>query len=258
VVYHVASEHESEVWIHELDRGFSTQRLLLDKPWVIPSFLPDGRLAVATLSNRLSEAETRAYHISGRGEGELLADRAIIPVAPDVARYRFTLDLDLTARRAVYYYEDLDEPASEPVPVFESVTSEYPLELTRDGEWMIYTTDRTGERQLHLGAFPPQPSRDWAVTADGSNAGWFDEERERILFTRRDDGGRTALWSVSCQLTPAVELGRPVELLELPDGVKLQQLDPDGERFLVTVEDENRRSVLRLISNRGKGSADSK
>jgi hypothetical protein len=250
--------HESEVWVYDMERGFSTQRLLLDKPWVIPSFLPDGRLAVATFSNRMSEAETRAYHISGRGESELLADRAIIPVAPEVARYRFTLDLDLMGRGAVYYYEDLDEPASEPVPVFESVTSEYPQDLTRDGEWMIYTTDRTGERQLHFGAFPPQPSRDWAVTADGSTAGWFDEERERILFTRRDDGGRTALCSVSCQLTPPVELGRPVELLELPDGVRLRQFDPDGERFLVTVEDENRRSVLRLISNRGKGSADSK
>ena len=249
VVYTVESSDDIEVWIHELERGFATKRIQPAEGWAIPSFLPDGRLAVATLQIHSGKGETRVYQLSGGSEGERILDRAVVPVAPKTARYRFSMDIDLAGGEVRTVYEDLQASPIEKIPMLSAELREWPLALTREGEWMLYSTNRTGERQLHLGAFPPDSSRDWVVTADGSEEGYFDEERGRILFWRVDDDELSStLWSVSYQLSPTVKLGRPEKILDVPKGVELKQFDEANERFLVTVIDENLQWVLRLIS----------
>jgi hypothetical protein len=130
---------------------------------------------------------------------------------------------------------------------------EFPSDLTPDGDWLLYITERTGDQQLHLAPFPPVAGQDWNVTADGCQRGWFDVSRQRILFTRVDEEGDAMIWTVSCELTPEVRLGRPEPLVPVPRGVELQRFDPVGERFLGVAKEQVEELTLRLVTNWGEG-----
>jgi len=157
--------------------------------------------------------------------------------------------------RPAFYYEDLEVPGSEPRRILEEDSMAFLQSVSADGAWMLYTTDRAGESQLRFAAFPPDPSRDWVVAANGDSGGWFDEARRRILFRRADEDGRLVLWSASYESMPEVRLGRPEEIAAIPDGVRLHHFHSESERFLAIVEDAHEKLTLRLVTNWGMGDA---
>ena len=125
---------------------------------------------------------------------------------------------------------------------------------------MLYTSDATGDRQLHLAPFPPDPNRDWTVatlgrtdwSVNGPGGGsWFDEERDRVLFVNEGpdsipDAGRW-IWSVSFTHDPDVQLGRPEPLLALPKDLRISDFDAANLRFLGTANEQPTRIEVRLL-----------
>ncbi|MFT7542622.1 MAG: hypothetical protein ACI9K5_003602, partial [Gammaproteobacteria bacterium] len=242
-----------EVWVYEPERDLSTKRLQFDSGMVAPTFLADGRFAVSHISGAGGTIDSRAYPASGQGESGFLTDQMLVPTLRASSRYRFTLEFAKQFQEGQLFYQDLSDPAGEPVSLLEGQHQEYITDLSAESEWMLYVTERTGESQLHLAPFPPDPNKDWAVTADGCNRGWLDEARGRILFSRSDEEGRNAIWSVSCELDPGVRLGRPEELFKVPAGTTLHWFDGEGERFLVTGKDASEKVFLRLVTQWGEG-----
>jgi len=237
-----------EIWVHELERDLATKRFQFDSQMAAAFFLPDGRLAVFHFNDPSKPVETRAYPVSGQGEGEFLVDGMMFPNGPS-DHYRLTGGIDAATLESTQFYQDLSDPASEPVPfLVGGQHRELLMDFADDGEWILYTTNRTGEFQLHLTAFPPDLNKDWAVSGEGCERGWFDGVRNRILFMRPGDEGSESIWSVSCELTPEVRLGRPEELFQVPAGTELWTFDEESERFLIFATNASNKQSLRLVT----------
>ena len=91
---------------------------------------------------------------------------------------------------------------------------------------MLYSSTRTGARQIFLTRFPEVEQQEWSVSADGGVAAWFGDDNDEILFVNE-----RLVYRVAFESEPDVRLGVPEQLFELPANTKLTDFD-GSSRFL--------------------------
>ena len=221
------------IYSHDLERGLSTPIIKLDSPG-LPVPLPDGRIAVNLVMNGRGSL---VYSASGKGEPESLRDDFLMCTAPDASAWIWT-DRGWGAGSA---YWTTSPDAEEELPLFENDETCQFVSFSKDGQWILYGSDRADEQQVYLTRFPPEENQDWPVSARRANHAWFAEDGRSIVFT--DDYKSPSVYRVSLTLEPEVQLGTPELLFEAPQGSMIT--DFDGERFLGTIgEPPSERQVV--------------
>ena len=228
VLFRTYEGGDMEVWAHDLERGISTLLFASEGPG-IPIFLPDDRIAVATPDG------TKVYARSGKGEPEPLADRMLQHVSDDGSVWVWS------ERPGGDLIWSRDERCTDPSPLLAAQDNEVFQDLSSDGAWMLYSSKRTGEMQVYLSRFPPKATEDWPVSAKGSGAAWFLEDRSAIVFVDEEDPRTT--FRVSFEADPEVKLGLPEPLFAAEPGART--LDFDGvDRFLGSTQPAGRRELV--------------
>jgi len=215
-----ARDATSETWVHDVERGLSTPRIHRDDGAALSLFLPDGRIAVAPV---ITGTGTFVYPESGRGDPERHADW-ILGAAPD-GMLLVTSD---------WVFEGKRVRISGPPPgegervVLGGGHGEEFLELSRDGRWMLYSSEHAGKSQVYLTRFPPD-DEEWPVSADGGESAWFGDGAAEILFEHEGVVRRVAF-----EPTAVPALGVPERLSDLPSSVSLMDYDDEHGRFLAS------------------------
>jgi serine/threonine protein kinase len=218
IVFTTSEHKKSETWVHDVERGVSTVRITRDDGSAISLFFPDGRIGVTPITAK----GTFVYAPSGKGDPELL-DGPIWSVSPEGTVF---VTSGWTPPGASPYY--LSGPGVEGGKrlLLSGEHGELFHELSSDGEWMLYSSKRTGARQVFLTRFPPTEDEEWSVSAEGGEAAWFGDEGDEIFFVNE-----VVVHRVAFETEPVVRLGTPEPLFPLPANTDV--LDYDGSnRFL--------------------------
>ena len=128
------------------------------------------------------------------------------------------------------------EPASETL-IETEFTDAFP-EISRDGRWMAYHSNESGQNEIYVRPFPDIDTGKWQVSRGGGRRPvWAPDGRE--LFYRRDSD--LAMMVVPIETEPTFGPGNPGLLFEATDfpiqgGPRRFDIAPDGQRFLMTKE----------------------
>lgn len=112
---------------------------------------------------------------------------------------------------------------------------------SRDGKWVVYTTDESGHYEVMAQSVPPtgRPVR----IAPGAN-GRFSRDGRSIAFVNVD---LTEVWRVDVTPGPRLAIGTPRKIATLPADVSAIDSAPDLDRFLVAVPESKGTGAITLV-----------
>ncbi|MCH8270292.1 MAG: PD40 domain-containing protein, partial [Planctomycetes bacterium] len=157
-----------------------------------------------------------------------------------VFRYRTHIEPDTQDIYAVDLESDQDPV---PIAIVATSASEAGPSLSPDGEWLAYTTDASGTRQVVLQAFDPdrlgEPTRVFPVSFDGGRAPLWSPDGSELFFldTELDNlfGVEVTTGREMSITPPKLILGATdLNIGGVDDGMGWRPIDitPDGERFV--------------------------
>ena len=141
------------------------------------------------------------------------------------------------------------EEGGEPFPIQHSESTEEDAALSPDGRWLAYTSDKSGQFEIYLTAFP-QTGRSWQISAEGGVRPEWGTDNELYFLDFEDTLMKTTVEGQGDDISIAeirrlfrLEI-RPHLLFE-PGGYAVA---PDGERILVNrVLSDGTRDPIALI-----------
>ena len=171
----------TDVWLHDLERGTQTRLTTDPAQDRVPVWTPDG--------TRIAFGSTRA---SGRldvfwkgvdgGPDEPLAlapDRFLFPwsFTPDGRRLLMNDARDITV-------VDVAGPQTDAPLLADPAFNEATPELSPDGRWLAYRSNETGRNEIYVRPYPDLERNWWQVSSEGGNyPAWSRDGGE--LFWRR-------------------------------------------------------------------------
>jgi eukaryotic-like serine/threonine-protein kinase len=223
-----------DVWIRDFARGVLTRLTFCAATVVWPVWSPDGG-KIAYAHNGSGEFRTYIQSLAGQGQIDSLPHQRADNEGPaDWSRDgRYLLEdrsSAFTTWDVVVRSLDGDRAVK---PLVATKFVERQSRFSPDGQWVAYSSDESGRREVYLQAFPGPGRKLQVSTVGGSMPNWRADGRE--LYFR---GPEQTLMAVPIQLGPSPEIGTPVKLFRMPIfDVGFTQsryaASKDGSRFLV-------------------------
>ena len=244
VVTEWADPENTDVWIYDLERGTAT-RLTFDSAadWD-PIWTPDDERVIFASDRDGGPHNLYWKAADGTGDVERLTtspnDQEPSSFSPDGKILVFEENTNDPAQDVGSLSMD-GEPSVE--LLLDSQALEGDAEVSPDGRWMAYASDESGQPEVYVRPFPNVDEGRWPISAGGgSGPVWGPNGRE--LFYVRREGDITTLMVVSYDTEPTFRPGTSSAIFEGPyasqmslrGGVKLYDVSPDGQRFLMIRE----------------------
>jgi Tol biopolymer transport system component len=125
-------------------------------------------------------------------------------------------------------------------PLLQTPNNEQQPQLSRDGRWLLYPSNVSGQFEIYVRATPGSDAPVPVSTDSGFNAAWHPNGRE-ILFValRRDPAGKYPMMAAAFTPGSPPTIGRPRELFRFDNGdlpmactpFRCYDVAPDGQRF---------------------------
>jgi serine/threonine protein kinase/Tol biopolymer transport system component len=243
VVFSRGSGPRGDLWLRDLARG-AEQRFTTDlSSNGSPVWSPKGdRIAFA--SNRGGTAfNFNLYQkaASGTGQDELLLANGTFKYPSQWSRDgRFIVytEFDPKTKGDIWVLPMEGGADRKPVPFLHSEFDELHGQLSPDNHWMAYTSDETGQHEVHVRAFPASEFKKRISIAGGEQPRWRSDGRELFFI-----GGDRRMMAVAVKAVsgthPSLEAGTPQPLFEAHTfesaNSTLFEYDvtEDGKRFLL-------------------------
>jgi serine/threonine protein kinase len=227
--------------VMDRDRGLFTT-LFSGGLGAAPAWMTDGK----TLIFDGVDTERRAiYRISADGSS-----------APQVIRTT-SLNSHVTSAAGQYAVVMVNDPATsadlwllnlrnpeDMRPFKNTPAAERQGALSPDGQWMAYVSNESGRPEIYVEPVPGPAGRR-QISSGGEEPRWVRKGQE---ITYRNG---TKMMSVSVQIRPAFQLGKPVELFDRKFdrgfGVAGYDVTPDGQTFVMTRSEHPAPTEIRVV-----------
>jgi serine/threonine-protein kinase len=237
VVAVVAREPEANLWVWDLTRRILT-RITTDAALDIqPAWTPDDRWIVFA-SNRGGGRQSLWRQASdGSGNPERLTQTAFVQgtptVTPDGQHVLFS-QVTADGSRDIML---LTLATSQVTPVLRDRFTKNLAEVSPDGRWLAYNSNRSGRVEVYVQPYPITGAARWQISNGGGQSPTWARNGRELFYTTPDE----TLMSVSVQAAGTTwSAGQPVRVLEPgPWGFNTSRPSrhfdpaPDGRRFLV-------------------------
>ncbi len=146
------------------------------------------------------------------------------------------------------------------ISVFEETTSDILLQtefsetepaLSPDGNWLAYTSDRSGINEIYVSPFPNINESVWQLSVDGGRYPQWNPNGQELFYR-----GPSDLMTVDIKTAPNFEAGRAKKLFSHQSfvfyGLRNFDVDPTGERFLMVrkpSEDDFPNNRIVIVQN---------
>jgi Tol biopolymer transport system component len=229
----------ADVWVVDLVQGTETRLTTVQASDTVPVWSADGKRLVFS-SDREGTTNLYVRAADGAGQDELLLKTGERKAPLDWSRDGKFLLFSVSAPRSpdiwVLPMEAGPGGVRKPVPYLRTDSIEGSARFSPDGRFVAYTSDESGSIEVYVQPFDaasPEASgtgggRVRVSPTGGANPAWNSNGRELVYLTPD-----RKLWSVDVTLTPALRVGAPRLLSELPRGNGV--MTPDGQRILVGV-----------------------
>jgi serine/threonine-protein kinase len=239
---------DAGVWVHDVRRGGTIR--LAEGTSIAAIWSPDGRhvtfdwteFEAPNLFWRLADGSQPAERLTTRDDVEVPSTWSA-----DGQALIFTTGDALEVLK-------MGERVSEPLIDEDAVLH---AELSPDGRWLAYAAVDTGRFEVYVQPYPGAGGRVQVSTRGGWSPVWSNNGRELLYIEfRQDQNSEPHMMRVDFATEPILEPGRPEAVMEWVYGdsrpVRNYDVSPDGQRFLVSVAEEQvpqPRGHLRLIVN---------
>jgi Tol biopolymer transport system component len=234
---------ENGLWLYDLDRS-TLEPLSRGGEASGPIWSPNGRQVVFRwLEN--GQYSLRSQHVDGSAP-ETLTMTALYPASWSPQGNVLGVVLHSTPVNGVLTGWDLmvaslESESPGPRPLLQTADHEDSPDLSPDGRWLAYASNRTGRFEVYVQPYPG-PGPRTAVSVDGgSNPAWHPRGGELFYVTLPDADGKGRMMVVEFEAGLPPRIGTPRPLFQY-DPSELQMhcmptrcydVSPDGQRFYV-------------------------
>ena len=202
---------------------------------------------------------------NGSGKAELLLPSPTNPQIPADLSSTGTLvftEIDPKTRADIWYVSTPGEGTRTPERFLTTAANESQPQLSRDGRWLAYVSDESGQTEVYVRQFPSGPGFAQVSSHGGREPRWKHDGSE-LYF--RESNGTTPLMAVPMHADSrgGISAGVPVALFRYAAGSVLPQQNvwqyapsPDGQRFLMVVPIETAPPAIHVITNWLKATKD--
>ena len=147
----------------------------------------------------------------------------------------------------------VDQPGAQPMALWQTPATSGQGEFSPDGRWVAVTSNESGQSEIYVIPFPPNPNGEkYAVSVGGGvQPRWRHDGRE--LFYVSPDW---KMMAVDVDTHPSFRSGTPhalfdTEMLDtgIRNGPMSWDIAPDGKRFLIITDKTQETSSLNVILN---------
>ncbi|MBN2030840.1 protein kinase, partial [bacterium] len=250
IAFDIMREGGCHIWIHDIERNIQIPFTSGNAEYHVPSWTPDGKRI--TFRSNISGVDNVYWErTDGVGEAE-----SLFPSENSQHTGTWSYDGTLFAYSEmhpntgydIWVYTTRDSTAKS---FLNTRNNERVPAISPDGNWIAYTSDKTGQNEIYITPYPGPGREDRVSTRGGEQAVWVPNGRE--LFYREGD----KMMVVSVETQTSLKLGVPELLFEKSYygsyGVRTPQYDihPDGNRFLMikVEEPESLPNQINIVLN---------
>jgi serine/threonine protein kinase/Tol biopolymer transport system component len=236
----VATQGDRNIWMYDILRG-NAMRLTVDGRNMAPAWTPDGRRAIYGSSITGSGENLFWKPVDGSADAERLTDvsgRASF-VSPDGNVLFFIQGNDIWRLSLVG-----DRNSS---PVFQTKENESDPDLSPDGKWLAYTSNKSGRREVYVRQYPGSGADVLVSTEGGEGPSWKKDGRELYYLAPALSTGSAQFRMMAVTVTagPSFSAERPKALFSVDSSimassvlVRSYDVTADGKRFLMVQQKE--------------------
>jgi serine/threonine-protein kinase len=208
-------DQEYDAWVFDLER-VTLQRLTFDpgnNRGVV--FSPDGRRIA--FSRQLGDTEEIYWQAAdGSGSPQALTQGSGMPMHPmDFTTDGATLLYAKSNLPRDIYMIPVAGPAGPGTPLISGPASEGSPTVSPDGRWLAYSSDESGDYEVHVRPFPDVDAGHWQISSGGGfHPQWSRDGTE--LFYLEVRASDVAMLAVSVEPGPTFRPGIPTELFAGP------------------------------------------
>jgi Tol biopolymer transport system component len=231
-----------DLWLRDLSRGTEI-RFTSDPSFnQAPFWSPKGDRIVFASNRKIGSYNLYQKSVSGSGQDELLLPNSLTDLPTQWSRDgRFIVYSELDPKNKFGLWVLPMEGATgdrKPIPFLRTEFNENFGQLSPDGHWIAFTSDRSGRREVYVRPFPGGEG-EWSLSiGGGEQPRWRGDGTE--LFLEAADG-KIMVVAVKAVLgaSPSFERSAPVALFEAhmapsPGGNAFgYDVTADGKRFLI-------------------------
>ncbi len=236
---------DRDIWVYTPDRR-TLSKLSVPGRIGVPIWTPDGeRLTYAAGTGGPDRLQWVRADSVGAPEPLVDAQLSLVPATwtPDGRQLLYyQVPAGSSARRTTWVYDvSTKGPATTLVRSAGSVTAGG-VDISRDGRWIAYQSNETGDIQVYVQAYPSGVPRLQISTAGGVSPVWRGDGRELFYVQPDMPPGDVRIMAVSIRVQPGLAADAPKALFsgkyEMNMPARAYDVTADGQRFLLIRADE--------------------
>jgi serine/threonine protein kinase len=219
----------SDIWVHDLSRNVSTRLTSSPDDEQSPVWAPDGTRIVYR-SDRGGPPDLYDISSVGAGAPRLLLAKGGVQTPQDFSRDGRSLifgEADRNTGLDLWLLPVGEQRKAS--PVLRTRFDEDEARVSPDGRWIAYDSNESGRSEIYV------TSREGGgrirVSTDGGFSPRWRADGQELFYATPARG----LMAVRIRSTPRFEAGLPVELFRVASGLFSWDVNPNGERFLVSI-----------------------
>ncbi|MBI1803793.1 MAG: serine/threonine-protein kinase [Ignavibacteriae bacterium] len=224
-----------DIWVYHIVRGVLTRLTFGGGNNDFPIWSPDGKYVVYGAEKGKSLNIFRKPWDGSEAEERLTNEvNAQVPKSftPDGKVLSFEQNGDI-------WILPLDNERK-PWPFIQSPANDGGGYFSPDGRWMAYTSNESGKNEVYVVAFPKREGK-WQISNGGGAGAVWSRNGKELFYT---NGSSLMVVDVSAGST--FDFSVPRKLCDIPPSTNLQDISPDGQRFLALVSQSQQLTLPRL------------
>jgi serine/threonine protein kinase len=237
--------NNSDIWIHDIERGTKTRLTFDESRQIIPAWSPSGE-EIAYLSLDEGTPNLKLQSADGSGEARILAQGGNPSFSAD-GRY-LAYDHREEDGNFGLFYRTMDEEG-ESVPFLDTEADERTPRISPDGRFLAYRSDESGRAEIYIKRFPSSEGK-WQVSVEGGVHPRWNGSGDELFYVEG-----SFLMAVPVETEPALRLGTPQRLFSWSPSWILSniayEVTDDGTRFLLVrpVGSASDEESIRIVEN---------
>ena len=243
VVTEIQDPTNTDIWIYELGRGSSMRLTFAPERDSWPLWTPDGRHIVFASGLDLVRKAS-----DGTGDVETLATG--LPLAPRPFAWSgdgMSLVYDQNDAAGDTFLLSLGNDGQAEALIASEFRNHRPA-VSRDGRWIAYESNESGQTEIYVRPFPDVGSGRWQVSTEGDDSPVWSPDGGELFYN-----SASALMRAAIDTRTSFSAGNPEVLFEgayvFGTGPAGRAFDmfPDGQRFLMVKESDETSGIAAVI-----------